>query len=62
MFGLGFQEIILLGLIALILFGAKKLPDVGRALGESIREFKKAMSGESAPEKKETPGNEERKA
>jgi sec-independent protein translocase protein TatA len=62
MFGLGFQEIILLGLIALILFGAKKLPDVGRALGESIREFKKAMQGEPTPEKKETSGNEQPKA
>ncbi len=48
MFGLGFQEILLLFLIALVLFGARKLPDVGRALGESIREFKKAMSGASS--------------
>jgi sec-independent protein translocase protein TatA len=57
MFGLGIQEILLLLLIALLLFGAKKLPDVGRALGESIREFKKAMSGEAA-DKKKTPETE----
>ena len=63
MFGLGFQEILLLGLIALILFGSKKLPEVGKALGESIREFKKAMQGETSPEteKKETSGNEQPK-
>ncbi len=62
MFGLGFQEILLLALIALILFGAKKLPDVGRALGDSIREFKKAMSGDTDAAKKETPGHDEPKA
>ncbi|NTV53731.1 MAG: twin-arginine translocase TatA/TatE family subunit [Candidatus Firestonebacteria bacterium] len=61
MFGLGFQEILLLGLVALILFGAKKLPDVGKALGESIREFKKAMQGDSAPAKKEAAGHDDAK-
>ena len=48
MFGLGFQEILLLFVIALLLFGSKKLPEVGKALGQSIREFKKAFQeGES---------------
>jgi sec-independent protein translocase protein TatA len=46
MFGLGFQEVLLLLLIALLLFGAKRLPEVGRSLGNSIREFKKAFQGE----------------
>lgn len=46
MFGLGFQEVLVLALIALLLFGAKRLPDVGRAVGQSIREFKKAMRGD----------------
>jgi sec-independent protein translocase protein TatA len=46
MFGLGFQEILLLGLLALLLFGAKRLPDAGKALGQSIREFKKAFQGD----------------
>ena len=46
MFGnLGWPEIILLLLVALLLFGAKKLPDVGRSLGKGIREFKKALKG-----------------
>jgi len=61
MFGLGFQEILLLLLIALVLFGAKKLPDVGRALGDSIREFKKAMQGETT-EKKDEAGHGESKS
>ncbi len=46
MFGnLGWPEIILLLLVALLLFGAKKLPEVGRSLGKGIREFKKALKG-----------------
>jgi sec-independent protein translocase protein TatA len=46
MFGLGFQEILLLLAIALLLFGAKKLPEVGRSLGNAIRDFKKALNGD----------------
>jgi len=46
MFGtIGWPEIILLLLVALLLFGAKKLPEVGRSLGKGIREFKKALKG-----------------
>jgi sec-independent protein translocase protein TatA len=33
-------------LLALLLFGASRLPQIGKALGTSIREFKKAVSGE----------------
>jgi sec-independent protein translocase protein TatA len=46
MFGLGFQEILLLLLIALLLFGASRLPEIGRALGKTIKEFKKAVKEE----------------
>lgn len=43
MFGsIGIQEILLILLIALLLFGAKRLPEIGRGLGKGIREFKKA--------------------
>lgn len=42
MFGLGGQEIIVILLIVGLLFGAKKLPDLGRSLGEGLREFKKS--------------------
>ena len=60
MFGLGFQEILLLLLIALLLFGAKKLPDVGRALGRSIREFKNAFQGEDSETKGSRPDGEKK--
>lgn len=42
MFGLGLSELIVILVIALIVFGPGKLPQVGKALGSSIREFKKA--------------------
>jgi len=44
MFGnLGFTEILLLMLIVLLVFGAKRLPEMGAAMGKGIREFKKSM-------------------
>ncbi len=52
MFGLGFQEILLLFILALLLFGAKKLPQIGRALGNSIKEFKDAFDGKKNEEDK----------
>jgi sec-independent protein translocase protein TatA len=42
MFGIGMQELIIILILALIIFGPGKLPDVGRAVGKSISEFKKA--------------------
>lgn len=54
---LGTMEIILIVVLALVLFGGKKLAGVGKALGQSIRDFKKEMKGEEKPadaeEKKE---------
>lgn len=42
MFNLGFGELILVLIVALVIFGPKKLPELGKALGAGIREFKKA--------------------
>ena len=42
MFGLGIPDLILILIIGLVLFGPGKLPDVGRAVGKSIREFRSA--------------------
>jgi sec-independent protein translocase protein TatA len=42
MFGLGVAEIGVILLIVVLLFGAKRLPDTLRAMGEGLREFKKA--------------------
>ncbi len=44
MFGLGGQEILLILLIVLLLFGPKKIPELARGLGKGIQEFKKAQS------------------
>ena len=41
---LGFGEILVIALIALIVFGPKRLPEIGRTVGKSLREFKRATS------------------
>ena len=43
MFGLGPTELIIILLIVLVIFGAKKLPEIGSGLGKGITNFKKAM-------------------
>lgn len=48
MLNMGMTELILILVIALVVFGPGKLPDVGRALGRGIQEFRSATSGESA--------------
>ncbi|MCK5706448.1 MAG: twin-arginine translocase TatA/TatE family subunit [Candidatus Aureabacteria bacterium] len=52
MFGLGFQEILFILLVVLLIFGAAKLPEIGRALGKSLNEFKKGMSGSKEEDEK----------
>ena len=47
-FNLGGGEIILILAIVLILFGAKKLPELARGLGQGIKEFKKATNNASS--------------
>ena len=42
MFGIGIPELILIFVVALVIFGPKKLPDLGKALGRGLAEFKKA--------------------
>ncbi len=42
-------HIIVLLIIVLLLFGAKRLPEIGRSLGSSAREFKKGISGDESP-------------
>lgn len=44
MFGLGTQELVIILVIAFFVFGAKKLPEIGRDLGKGIRSFKKGLN------------------
>jgi len=45
MFGLGVPELIVILVIALVIFGPGKLPEIGSALGKGIRDFKKSFEG-----------------
>lgn len=53
------MHLLLILLIVLIIFGGKRLPEIGEELGKSIRSFKKAISGEDEP--KDKPRSEEQK-
>ena len=60
MFGIGLQELLVILVIALVIFGPSKLPQIGSGLGKAIRDFKKGVSGDEADEaakegKKEDP-------
>lgn len=48
-------HIVLLLLIALLLFGGKRLPEIGRSLGSGMREFKDGITGHSDSEQREAP-------
>jgi sec-independent protein translocase protein TatA len=44
MFGLGLPEVAIIGIIALVIFGPKKIPEMGSALGKTLRGFKQEMN------------------
>lgn len=52
MFGLGATELIIILLIIIVIFGAKKLPEIGSGLGRGITNFKKAMKEPGSLESK----------
>jgi sec-independent protein translocase protein TatA len=49
----GFQELLVIFLIIILLFGATRLPQIGKGLGEGIRNFKKGLRGDEEPERLE---------
>lgn len=49
---LGLTEILIIAAIILVLFGARRIPDLMRGLGEGIRGFKESLRGENKPEEK----------
>lgn len=52
--GIGLPELLVILVIVLIIFGAGKLPQIGKGLGKSIKEFQSAIKGEKEQENKET--------
>jgi len=52
-FGIGLWELVILMVILLLVFGAKRLPEMGRSIGHGMREFKDAVTGKDEPEKTE---------
>jgi sec-independent protein translocase protein TatA len=50
-------DLILIGAVALMVFGPKRLPEVGKGLGKGIREFKKAMELDDKTEGEDSRGN-----
>jgi len=59
MFGLGFGEVILVFVIALIFIGPKKLPELAKGLGQTLRQFQDAMKGVSDQLSQEVSSSEE---
>ena len=45
-FGIGLPEIIIFLIVVLLLFGAKRVPEIGRSVGKGMREFKDAVTGQ----------------
>jgi sec-independent protein translocase protein TatA len=50
---IGWQEVIFIVVIFLLLFGARRLPEMMKSMGQGVREFKKAMSGITEPDEDE---------
>ena len=48
MFRLGVPELLVIAILVLFLFGGKKLPEMGKGIGEGIRNFKKSIKGDDA--------------
>ena len=62
MFGFGLPEMIVVLVIVLVVFGAGKLPEIGGAMGKSIRNFRNASEGNDEPESRRQIKDDDNKA
>lgn len=58
--GLGAGSIAIIAIVALIIFGPKKLPELGKAAGNTLREFKNATKGLADDEEKDTKNKQDK--
>ncbi|MDR1110296.1 MAG: twin-arginine translocase TatA/TatE family subunit [Deltaproteobacteria bacterium] len=52
---IGFREILLILLVVLIVFGGRRLPELGRGLGRGLRDFRKALHDDGSPDDPDGP-------
>ncbi|MEA5582520.1 twin-arginine translocase TatA/TatE family subunit [Nodularia harveyana UHCC-0300] len=46
MFGLGWPELVIIAIVAIVIFGPKKIPELGNALGKTLRGFKEELNSD----------------
>lgn len=60
MFGLGGWELLMILALVVLIFGAKRLPQIGRGLGEGIKNFKRGVKEDDEPEQLNEGGDDNR--
>ena len=59
MFGLGVPEVVIIGIVAIVVFGPKRIPELGSALGKTLRSFREEMDNPNADDEEFIDGDED---